>query len=168
MLVLRKDISEKIKSANLLVVNVKIFNTKSENFDYGDIWRTRSKDITSSLAELGVKVIGYKPEEKLSVHKAKSLGIELAELNGNRKLDILSYLQGKYSFKDMVFIGDDIEDLDLIKHSRFSVTTSDAPLELKMESQYVSNFSGLKAFEEIGNIIINAKRDNQQHKGSRL
>ena len=60
----------------------------------------------------------------------------------------------------MVFIGDDIEDLDLIKHSRFSVTTAEAPLELKMESQYVSNFSGLKAFEEIGNLIIHAKTNN--------
>ena len=160
MFILRKDISEKIKNIKLLIINTKIFSSRSKNFDYGHIWPTPTKEITSSLHELGVRVIGYKPQKKISVNKAKSLGIELIELNGNRKLDLLSYFGGEHSFKDMVFIGDDIEDLDLIKHSRFSVTTADAPLELKMESQYVSNFSGLKAFEEIGNLIIHAKTNN--------
>lgn len=163
MFVIRKDISEKIKNINLFVVNMKIFNSQSENFDYGNIWPTKYKDLTTSLGKLGVRVVGFKPGGKISVGKLKTLGIELIELDGNRKLDILSYFSGNHSFKDMVFIGDDIEDMDLIKNSRFSVTTVDAPLELKMESQYVSNFSGLKAFEEIGNLIIYAKRNHEQH-----
>ena len=163
MLVLRKDISKRIKNINLLIVNMKIFDSKSKNFNYGNIWPTRTDEISSALGELGVRVIGYKQEKKLPVKLAKTLGIELIELNGKRKIDILSHFQGKYSFKDMVFIGDEIEDLELLKHSRFSITTIDSPLELKMESHYVSNFTGLNAFEEIGNLIINAKRDNEQH-----
>ena len=163
MLVLRRDILEKIKNTKLLIVNMKIFNSRSKNFDYRNIWPIKGKNLTSSLAELGVRVIGYEPENEMSVKTRNGLGIELIKLNRNRKIDVLSYFKGKHSFKDMVFIGDDIEDMDLIKHSRFSVTTVDAPLELKMESQYVSNFSGLKAFEEAGNLIIHAKRNNRQH-----
>jgi len=160
MLVLRKDISEKIKRINLFIINMKIFDNNSEKFDYGNIWPAKSSDITTTLDKLGVRVMGYRQEDKLPVKLAKTLGIELIELNGKRKIDILSYFKGKHSFKDMVFIGDEIEDLELIKHSTFSITTIDSPLVLKMESHYVSNFSGLKAFEEIGNLIINAKRDN--------
>ncbi|MGI9535397.1 MAG: hypothetical protein ACR2NW_10650, partial [Thermodesulfobacteriota bacterium] len=143
---------------------INIFNSKKENFDYGNIWPTKSRDITSSLGKLGVRVVGYKTGGKKPVSKSITPGIDLIELNGKRKLDILSKFNGNHSFKDMVIIGVDIEDLEIIKHSRFSVTTSDAPLELKMESHYVSNFSGMKAFEELGNLIIHAKRDNKQHK----
>ena len=163
MLVLRKDISEKVKNINLLVINMRIFDSKSLNYDYGDIWPTKYNDIATSLGELGVRVIGYKHERKSPVKLAGSLGIELVELNGKRKIDILTNFKGKHSFRDMVFIGGEIEDLELIKLSRFSVTPVDSPLEVKMESHYVSNFSGLKAFEEIGNLIINAKRVNSHN-----
>ena len=160
MLVLRKDISEKVKNTKLFVVNINIFTSKIENFDYGNIWPAKGGELTLQLKELGVRVVGYSSGKKLPAKKANTPGVELIELNGNRKLDILSKLNGDHSFKDIVFIGDDIEDLDILKHSRFSVTTADAPLELKMESHYVSNFSGVKAFEEIGNLIVHAKRVN--------
>ena len=160
MLILRKDISEKIKKINLLIVNINIFVSESKNFDYGKIWEIKNKDIISKLSEHGVKVVAYKTATRSNVRKAKGLGIEVVELNGNRKLDLISFFKGEHTFRDMVVLGNDEDDIELIKHSRFSASTADAPLNLKMESQYVSNFSGLEAFEELGNIIINAKTNH--------
>lgn len=162
MLILRKDISEKVKNTELFIINVRVLSDSSSDSSYLKIWKNKSKSLISSLNEMGVRVVGFKSSGK-SVRKGDLLGMELIELNGNRKIDILSYCEGKYSFRDMVVMGNEVEDLDLIRHCRFSTTTINAPLELKMEAQYVSNFSGAKAFGEVGNLIIHAKRNNGQN-----
>lgn len=163
MLILRKDILEKIKTAELFIFNVEVLSGSSDELNkLSTTCKTSGKSLISSLNKIGVRVIGFRPSEK-PVEKENALGIEIIQLNGNRKIDLLSYFEGSYSFRDMVVMGSDIEDIDIIRHCRFSTTTINAPLELKMESQYVSNFSGIKAFEEVGNLIIHAKRDNGQH-----
>ena len=124
MLILRKDISEKIKKINLLIVNINIFVSESKNFDYGKIWEVKNKDIISKLSEHGVKVVAYKTATRSNVRKAKGLGIEVVELNGNRKLDLISFFKGEHTFRDMVILGNDEDDIELIKHSRFSASTS--------------------------------------------
>ena len=40
----------------------------------------------------------------------------------------------------------------------FSVAPSSAPLDLRMVSNYVSNFDGETVFTELGNLIVNSKR----------
>ncbi len=163
MLILRKDILEKIKTTDLFIVNVKVLSGRSSDLkSLKKTCNTSGKSLISSLNEIGVRVIGFRPSGE-SAETENALEIEMIELNGNRKIDLLSYFEGSYSFRDMVVMGSDIEDIDIIRHCRFSTTTINAPLELKMESQYVSNFSGIKAFEEVGNLIIHAKRDNGQH-----
>lgn len=163
MLILRKDILEKIKTADLFIVNVTALSGRLDDLkNLNKNCKTSGTGLISSLNEIGVRVIGFRSSGK-SAEKKNALGIEIIKLNGNRKIDLLSYFEGSYSFRDMVVMGNDIEDIDIIRHCRFSTTTINAPLELKMESQYVSNFSGIKAFEEVGNLIIHAKRDNGQH-----
>ncbi len=162
MLILRKDISEKVKSTKLFIVNVGALSDGSGDPGHLKVRKKKSKDLILSLNDIGVEVLGFNSSER-SVRKGTSFGMELIKLNGNRKIDILSYCKGSYSFRDMVVMGNEVEDLDLIRHCRFSTTTINAPLELKMEAQYVSNFSGTKAFGEIGNLIIHAKRDNGQN-----
>jgi len=121
MLFLRKDISEKLKSVKFLIINLKIFKSRVKNFEYRNFHQIKGRDLTSELANLNVQVIGYKPTKKTSVSIGDKLGIELIELNGNRKIDILSHFKGKYSFKDMTIIGNDMQDVDLISIQSFQL-----------------------------------------------
>jgi len=162
MLILRKDISEKVKNTELFIINARVLSDSSSDSSHLKIWKNKSKSLIHLLNEMGVRVVGFKSSGK-SIRKGDLLGMELIELNGNRKIDILSYCEGNYSFRDMVVMGNEVEDMDLIRHCRFSTTTINAPLELKMEAQYISNFSGTKAFGEVGNLIIHAKRNNGQN-----
>ena len=157
MLVLRSDISRKLKSVSLLLINIKIFTDNSNDFDYGEIWNNKAGIIKSNIEPAGVRIIGYRSDNKVSAKAANRLGIRNMILNGNRKKELLSKLDGEYLFKDILIMGDDLNDIELARLSRFSVATATSSLELKMESDYVSNFSGINAYQEIGNLILNAK-----------
>ena len=157
MLVLRSDISRKLKSVSLLLINIKIFTDNSDDFEYGEIWNNKADIIKSNIESAGVRIIGYRSDNKVSAKAANRLGIKNMILNGNRKKELLSKLDGVYSFKDILIMGDELNDIELARLSRFSVATATSSLELKMESNYVSNFSGINAYQEIGNLILNAK-----------
>ena len=157
MLVLRSDITLKLRSAKLLLINLKIFGEQPEDYDYGTIWDRNAGQVKGDLDKLGVKVAGYRSSSRTPLKSAKNYGIENIIIKGDKKKGLLKYFDGKYSFKDIVLMGAEITDIEIAGLSRFSVATAPSPLELQMESEYVSNFSGDYAYQEIGNLILNAK-----------
>ena len=163
MFVVRTDIKSKLKNVKVLLVNLGIFTEKQDNFNYGKIWPHGAKDVMDTLNKLGVRAIGYKTGRGGKFKKPRGLKMELVELNGRRKMDFLSYFKGEFSFRDTAVIGYESDDADLVRHAIFSVTTPGAPLELKMNTDYVSNFRGLKALEEIGNLIVHAKGKDREN-----
>lgn len=154
---LRTDITRKLGKVNLLIVNLLIFEGKSDLFKYKSFWK---KDLSNSLAELeelDVEIVGFMNSKLKVQKKIDKFNIKKINVNSDRAYEIFYRLEKNYSLKEVVFIGFELEDIDIIKSSRFGITTSSAPLEVKMESDYVSNFDGIEAFEEICNLIINAK-----------
>lgn len=157
MLVLRSDISQKLRSVRLLLINLKIFNDQADTFEYGLIWDRNADQIKDDMNSLGVEVIGYRSDNKFSVKTARKHGVKDIIIKGNKKKELLKKFEREYSFKDILLVGAEITDVEIAGLSRFSAATASSPLELKMESDYVSNFSGINAYQEIGNLIINAK-----------
>ena len=163
MLVLRSDISKKLLSVKLLLINLKIFSDPADPFDFGVIWERNADQIKDEINSLGVEVIGYSSNKKNGVGDAKKHGFKNIIIKGNKKKELLNKFEKKYSFKDIFLVGADTTDIEIAGLSKFSATTSCSPLELKMESNYVSNFSGINAYQEIGNLIINAKGPYKQY-----
>jgi len=157
MLVLRSDISQKLRSVRLLLINLKIFSDQADAFEYGLIWDRNADQIKDDMNSLGVEVIGYRSDNKFSVKTARKYGVKEIIIKGNKKKELLKKFEREYSFKDILLVGAEITDVEIAGLSRFSAATGDSPLELKMESDYVSNYSGINAYQEIGNLIINAK-----------
>ena len=157
MLVLRTDITQKLRSVRLLLINLKIFSENSDEFDYGQIWGRDADQIKHDMDSLGIEVLGYRSNTKVPVSSARKHGINHIIVKGDKKKELISKLEGKYSFKDILLIGAEDTDIEIAALSKFSASTATSPLELKMESDYVSNFSGINAYQEIGNLIFNAK-----------
>ena len=163
MLVLRSDISKKLLLVKLLLINLKIFSDPPVNNEYGKIWEINADKIKDEINSLGVEVICYGSNIKNSVTIARKHGFKNILIKGDKKKELLKKLEEKYSFKDIFLVGAEINDIEIASLSRISATTACSPLELQMESDYVSNFSGINAYQEIGNLIINAKGPNKQY-----
>ena len=164
MLVVRTDITRKLRSAKLLLINLSVFGEKNENTDYGTIWDYETGALPEELKSSGVDLLGFRSGSRVPLKTAKSLKIRNISVKADKKKDLLKQLEGNYSFKDIVLLGAELSDIEIARLSSFSIATASSPLELKMESDFVSNFSGIDVFQEIGNLILNAKGPYRQYK----
>ena len=152
---LRTDITKKLSFVSALMVNLAVFYSSNPKSDM-------INNIVSLLDQLGsinVNVFGYSTKNNKLPKALARLDIEKIAINSNRAYDIFSKTDTNHTLNDVVLFGFENEDIELIKSARFGVTAFNAPLEVKMESDYVSNFEGINAFEELCNLIINAKRE---------
>lgn len=82
-----------------------------------------------------------------------------------QKLPVLLELQEKYKFKDeeMLYIGDDINDIDCLNHVKYAITVEDANYKVKKlkHIQITKSPSGCGAFREVVDNIIELKVEEQ-------
>jgi 3-deoxy-D-manno-octulosonate 8-phosphate phosphatase (KDO 8-P phosphatase) len=76
--------------------------------------------------------------------RLKSLGINEIYLNSKSKLENYNTFKKKHDLddKDILFMGDDIPDFEVMKHAGVPVCPSDADSEIKQVSVYISNKRG--------------------------
>ena len=76
--------------------------------------------------------------------RLKLLGINDVYLNSRSKLDHFNTFLEKYSLNksDVLFMGDDIPDFEVMKEAGVSVCPSDADSEIKQVSSYISDKKG--------------------------
>jgi 3-deoxy-D-manno-octulosonate 8-phosphate phosphatase (KDO 8-P phosphatase) len=76
--------------------------------------------------------------------RLKSLGINEIFLNSKSKLENYNTFKKKHDLndKDILFMGDDIPDFEVMKHAGVPVCPSDADSEIKQVSVYISNKRG--------------------------
>lgn len=76
--------------------------------------------------------------------RLKSLGINEIYLNSKSKLENYNTFKKKHNLddKDILFMGDDIPDFEVMKHAGVPVCPSDADSEIKQVSVYISNKRG--------------------------
>jgi 3-deoxy-D-manno-octulosonate 8-phosphate phosphatase (KDO 8-P phosphatase) len=92
--------------------------------------------------------------------RAKELKVTEVYQNKNDKIIIYDELKKKYSISDdqIAYIGDDVNDLDLIKKAGISFSVNNCSSILLKFVDYVSNFNGGEgAVREIIDILFKAK-----------
>ncbi|WP_456401572.1 KdsC family phosphatase [Persephonella sp.] len=89
--------------------------------------------------------------------RAEELKISEIYQNADKKLDIYNLLKKKYKFKDeeALYIGDDYNDLPVLKKVHFPVTVPESPEIVKRECIYVTKKEGGNgAVREVAELIL--------------
>lgn len=100
-----------------------------------------------------------KENSKISKNRAKKLDVKifLGVQNKEKKLKDISKMF-KIKPESIAYIGDDVNDLSIMKLVGFSATPNDGVDEVKKIADYVcQNNGGEGAFREFANFIINNK-----------
>ena len=100
-----------------------------------------------------------KENSKISKNRAKKLNVKifLGIQNKEKKLKDISKMF-KIKPESIAYIGDDVNDLSIMKLVGFSATPNDGVDEVKKIADYVcQNNGGEGAFREFANFIINNK-----------
>ena len=92
--------------------------------------------------------------------RAEKLNIDEVYVNEHEKLKRLTYLTNKYniSMEEVAFIGDDVNDLEVLDAVGFSTLAGNSPILDKFTPDYVTTrHGGNGAFREFADIILNAQ-----------
>ena len=145
---------ERFREATCLLVNVGVFASPSSG-DLGIPENLSSPELLQEFHSLGVEVVFY---DFGGGDFASTSGFgDLIEKNGHRVTDDHGYVRERVTRKDCVLLGSELSDIDFFLSGVFFATPRFAPLDLRMVSNYVSNFDGEPVFTELGNLIVNSK-----------
>lgn len=93
---------------------------------------------------------------------AKKFDIKEVHTNIRKKIDIIKGIVEKYSLSEdeYLYIGDDVNDLESLKFTKYRLTVPHAPLALKeLEGiQITSKDGGCGAFREVADCLIGLKK----------
>ena len=93
------------------------------------------------------------------LQRAKKLNIDEVYVNENEKLKRMEYLAKKYNItlNEVAYIGDDINDLPLLKSVGLSALSGNSPIINQFKPDYVTKrYGGDGAYREFIEIILNA------------
>ena len=101
--------------------------------------------------------------ENSKIVKKRVKKIRIADLYSGilDKKNILPKILSKYSVKSnqIAYIGDDVNDIDIMKSVGFSATPLDGNYKVKKISDYICNINGGKgAFRELADLIIKSNK----------
>jgi hypothetical protein len=158
-LVLRTDLKKKLKNIKLLIVDSRIFTAELDEGLDSIVESTCSAKLSRFVSD-NIRVI---------LCSDSSNGNNAGRLDNNyfmySTLDGLTFKEFidracddyKVKMREVAFINVSAADRNLLSNLNFSVATIDAPLEIKTNSYYVSNFTGSKTFNEIIELICFSK-----------
>tara|TARA_B100001971_G_C18225962_1_gene560417 strand:+ start:742 stop:1236 length:495 start_codon:yes stop_codon:yes gene_type:complete len=114
------------------------------------------------LLDLGIKTIML-TRENSNIVKARAKKIKVSELYSGvlNKKSLLKKILKKYNVKldQVAYIGDDLNDLEIMKSVGFSVTPSNGIDQIKKISNYVCKLNGGDGvFRELADIIISSQK----------
>lgn len=152
---MKKKLSRKIEGTN-----IKMFLTDcdgcltdggmyySENGDELKKFNTKDGMALSILKKQGI-VTGIITGEdtKIVARRAKKLHIDEIHLGVDDKLSVVRQLAKKYNIEmdEIVYVGDDINDISVLEHVGYPCTVNDAIEDVKKAALYVSSRNGGEA-----------------------
>ena len=92
--------------------------------------------------------------------RAKKLAIEEVYVNEHEKLKRIIYLSKKYeiTMNEIAYIGDDLNDLEVLKSVGFSALAGNSPIQDQFTTDYITKrYGGHGAFREFADIILNSQ-----------
>lgn len=145
---------KRFRKSTCLLVNVGVFASPSSD-DLGIPQNLSSPELLRELHLLGIEIVFYGSG---SGDFASTSGFgDLIKKNGHRVTDDHGYVRERVGRNDCVLLGSEVSDIDFLLSGVFSASPCSAPLDLRMVSNYVSNFDGEAVFMELGNLIVNSK-----------
>lgn len=116
---------------------------------------------TAMLKKRGIIVAILTGENSdIVIARAEKLKIDEVYVDEHEKLKRLTYLSKKYeiSMDEIAYIGDDINDLEVLKVVGFSAIVGNSPIIDQFTPDYItSRHGGNGAFREFADIILNAQ-----------
>ena len=116
---------------------------------------------TAMLKDKGIIVAILTGENSdVVVARAEKLKIDEVYVDEHEKLKRLMYLTKKYkiSMDEVAFIGDDVNDLEVLAAVGLSAMAGNSPILDKFSPDYITTrYGGNGAFREFADIILNAQ-----------
>jgi len=116
---------------------------------------------TAMLKEKGIIIAILTGENSdVVIARTEKLQIDEVYVDEHEKLKRLIYLTKKYdiTMDEVAYIGDDVNDLDVLKVVGFSALAGNSPIQDQFTPDYVTTrHGGNGAFREFADIILNAQ-----------
>ena len=116
---------------------------------------------TAMLKKRGIIVAILTGENSdIVIARAEKLNIDEVYVDEHEKLKRLTYLTKKYeiSLDEVAYIGDDVNDLEVLKAVGFSALAGNSPIQDQFIPDYITTrHGGNGAFREFADIILNAQ-----------
>ena len=130
----------------------------TENGEYMKGFSTYDGMAVKLLEDIGLKTVILTSENsKIVLQRAKKLNINNVFINEQEKLKRMTYLCNKLeiSLKEVAYIGDDINDLELLNAVGFSGVPINSPILSEFQPNFISKrIGGNGAFREFSDVII--------------
>lgn len=156
-------IENKLKKIKLVLTDVDGVLTDggmyySETGEFMKKFNTRDSMGMELLLNINIKTV-FVTRENSKIVKKRIKKIRIADLYSGilDKSKLLPTILEKYGVKsnEIAYIGDDVNDIEIMKLVGFSVTPLDGNYEVKNISDYVCNVNGGNgAFRELADLII--------------
>ncbi len=156
-------IKKKLKKIRLVITDVDGVLTDggifySKNGEFLKKFNTRDSMGMELLLNCGIKTVML-TRENSEIVKKRAKKIKIAELYSNvaDKKSILPKILKNYNVRidEIAYIGDDINDLEIMRSIGFAATPNDGNTEVKKISNYICKMKGGEgAFREIADLIL--------------
>ena len=159
-------IKQKCKKVKLLITDVDGVLTDGGRYysKEGEVlkkFHVRDGMGVNILLRNNIKTIILTKEKSMITKKwAKDMNISQVYSGFTKKELALTQICKKYkvSLKEIAFIGDDVNDLEVLKKVAFSAVPNDAVIQVKKIADYICKASGGKGcFREISDLILLSK-----------
>ena len=153
----------KIKNIKLVVTDIDGVWTDAKmhytnDGDFMKSFSTYDGMAVQILREKGLETVIITSENsKIVLERAKKLKIENIALNEKNKLKKLKEIcaSKKISLKEVAYIGDDLNDVEVLENVGFSALSNNSPIKDKVNVDYVTvRKGGDGAFREFADLII--------------
>lgn len=162
---LPKNLQKKIKKIKLVITDVDGVLTDggmyySKNGEELKKFHTRDGMGIELLAQVGIGTIFITKENSSIVKKrAQKVHVLACFIGIKNKEKMLEHICKKFHVKknEIAYIGDDVNDIDIIKQVGFSASPNDAMEEIRKSVDYVSDLDGgFGVLRDISELILNS------------
>ena len=133
----------------------------TENGDFMKSFSTYDGMAVQLLRKKNIETVIITSEDSnIVLQRAKKLKIKNVTIGEKNKLEKIKKIcaDKKIDLSEVAYIGDDINDIDVLKEVGFSALTSNSPIKDKIKVDYITNRKGGDgAFREFVDLILKEK-----------
>ena len=133
----------------------------TKNGDFMKSFSTYDGMAVQLLKEKNIDTVIITSENsEIVIQRAKKLNIKNVTIGEKNKLERIKKIcaDKKINLDEVAYIGDDINDIDILREVGFSALTSNSPIKNKIKVDYITNRKGGDgAFREFVDLILKEK-----------